>query len=100
MSTEQVALVTGGNRGIGLAIAQRLKSQGFTVVVTYRSGSAPQGLNGVVMDVSDTESVNAAFAEIESTYGTVDVLVANAGITKDGLVMLSLIHISEPTRPY
>jgi len=82
-----VALVTGGNRGIGLAIAQRLKSQGFTVVVTYRSGSAPQGLNGVVMDVSDTESVNAAFAEIESTYGTVDVLVANAGITKDGLVM-------------
>jgi len=87
MSTEQVALVTGGNRGIGLAIAQRLKSQGFTVVVTYRSGSAPQGLNGVVMDVSDTESVNAAFAEIESTYGTVDVLVANAGITKDGLVM-------------
>ena len=82
-----MALVTGGNRGIGLAIAQRLKSQGFTVVVTYRSGSAPQGLNGVVMDVSDTESVNAAFAEIESTYGTVDVLVANAGITKDGLVV-------------
>ena len=87
MSTEQVALVTGGNRGIGLAIAHKLKSEGFTVVVTYRSGVAPEGLNGVVMDVSDTQSVNSAFSEIEATYGTVDVLVANAGITKDGLVM-------------
>ena len=82
-----MALVTGGNRGIGLAIAQKLKSLDYTVVVTYRSGSAPDGLHGVVMDVSDTESVTKAFAEIEEKFGTVDVLVANAGITKDGLVM-------------
>lgn len=87
MSSEQVALVTGGNRGIGLAIAQKLKSLDYTVVVTYRSGAAPVGLHGVVMDVSDTESVTKAFAEIEEKFGTVDVLVANAGITKDGLVM-------------
>ena len=82
-----VALVTGGNRGIGLAIAQKLKSDGFTTVVTYRSGSAPAGFEGVVMDVSDSESVASAFTEIEERFGPIEVLVANAGITRDGLAM-------------
>lgn len=81
------ALVTGGNRGIGLAIAQELKSQGFNVIVGHRSGSAPTGFESVLIDVSSTESVEKAIAEIDSKFGGVDVLVANAGITKDGLVM-------------
>ena len=80
-------LVTGGNRGIGLAIARAFVDAGDQVIVTYRSGGAPDGLIGIQMDVSDSTSVNAAFAEIESTFGTIDVLVANAGITRDGLVM-------------
>jgi len=82
-----VVLVTGGNRGIGLAVANRFKASGHTVVVTMRTGSAPAGLHGVVMDVTDTESVNAAILEIDAKFGGVDILVANAGITKDGLVM-------------
>ena len=80
-------LVTGGNRGIGLAIATAFVDAGDQVIVTYRSGGTPDGLIGIQMDVSDSTSVNAAFAEIESTFGTIDVLVANAGITRDGLVM-------------
>ena len=86
-SVAPVALVTGGNRGIGLAIAEKLKAEGFTTVVTYRSGSAPAGFEGVVMDVSNSESVTAAFVEIEERFGAVEVLVANAGITRDGLAM-------------
>ncbi len=86
-SDSKVALITGGNRGIGLAIAEKFKSDGFQVVVTHRSGSAPTGIDGVTMDVTDTESVNAAVASVEAKYGKIDVLVANAGITKDGLVM-------------
>ena len=86
-SDSKVALITGGNRGIGLAIADKFKSDGFQVVVTHRSGSAPTGIDGVTMDVTDTESVNAAVASVEAKYGKIDVLVANAGITKDGLVM-------------
>ena len=83
----KVAFVTGGNRGIGLAIATKFKNDGYQVVVSYRSGAAPVGLDGVIMDVTDSESVNAAVASIEEKYGKIDVLVANAGITKDGLVM-------------
>ena len=86
-SNSKVALITGGNRGIGLAIAEKFKSDGFQVVVTHRSGSAPTGIEGVTMDVTDTESVNAAVSSVEAKYGKIDVLVANAGITKDGLVM-------------
>ena len=82
-----IALITGGNRGIGLAIAKALKADGFEVVVTYRSGEAPQGFNAVKMDVTDTESVEAAFTECETKYGIPEVIVCNAGITKDGLVM-------------
>ena len=86
-SDSKVALITGGNRGIGLAIAEKFKKDDFQVVVTHRSGSAPAGIEGVTMDVTDTESVNAAVASVEAKYGKIDVLVANAGITKDGLVM-------------
>jgi 3-oxoacyl-[acyl-carrier protein] reductase len=82
-----IALVTGGNRGIGLAIAHSLKAAGHDVVVTYRSGSAPDGFKSVQMDVTSTDSVDAGFTSIEEQWGTPEVIVANAGITKDGLVM-------------
>ncbi len=82
-----VALVTGGNRGIGLATALRLREDGFTVVVGSRSGEAPEGLDAVRMDVSLPESIEAAYAEIEERFGPVAVLVANAGITRDTLLM-------------
>ena len=82
-----LALVTGGNRGIGLAIAQSLSKAGHRVVITYRSGDAPSEFLAVKMDVTSSESVEAAFAEIEEKWGTPEVIVANAGITKDGLVL-------------
>ena len=82
-----LALVTGGNRGIGLAIAQSLTAAGHRVIITNRSGDAPAGFLSVKMDVTSTESVEAAFAEIEEKYGTPEIIVANAGITKDGLVL-------------
>jgi len=85
--SKAIALVTGGNRGIGLAIAQSLQADGHHVVVTYRSGSAPAAFSAVQMDVTSSESVDAAFAEIESQWGLPEIIVANAGITKDGLVM-------------
>jgi 3-oxoacyl-[acyl-carrier protein] reductase len=80
-------LVTGGNRGIGLAIAQAMAKDGDAVTVTYRTGEPPAGLAGVVCEVTDTESVNAAFDHVEREQGPVEVLVANAGITRDGLLM-------------
>lgn len=82
-----VALVTGGNRGIGLATALALRDSGHAVVAGTRSGTAPEGLAAVTMDVSSTESVDAAFDEVERDHGPVDVLVANAGITRDGLIL-------------
>ncbi len=82
-----IALVTGANRGIGLAIAQELKEEGFRVVVTHRSAPAPKDFDAVIMDVTSSESVDAAFSEVESKFGVPEVIVANAGITKDGLVM-------------
>lgn len=88
MSAEQsIALVTGGNRGIGLAIAKSLQAQGHNVVVTYRSGSAPAGFNAVQMDVTSMDSVDKGFASIEEKWGVPEIIVANAGITKDTLVM-------------
>ena len=83
----QIALVTGGNRGIGLAIATALKSSGMEVVVTYRSGPAPAGFHAVMMDVTSEASVDQAFTSIEEQWGTPSVIVANAGITKDTLVL-------------
>jgi 3-oxoacyl-[acyl-carrier protein] reductase len=80
-------LVTGGNRGIGLAIAQAMAKDGDAVTVTYRTGEPPAGLAGVTCEVTDTESVKAAFAQVEKDQGPVEVLVANAGITRDQLLM-------------
>ena len=80
-------LVTGGNRGIGLAIAQAMAKDGDAVTVTYRTGEPPAGLSGVTCEVTDTESVKAAFAQVEKDQGPVEVLVANAGITRDQLLM-------------
>ena len=82
-----IALVTGGNRGIGLAIASVLTSDGFDVVVTYRSGNAPVGFKSVQMDVTSEQSVESAFASIEEQWGIPEIIVANAGITKDTLVL-------------
>jgi 3-oxoacyl-[acyl-carrier protein] reductase len=83
----QIALVTGGNRGIGLAIATALQASGMDVVVTYRSGDAPAGFKAVKMDVTSETSVDQAFTSIEEQWGIPEVIVANAGITKDTLVM-------------
>ncbi|GIH99994.1 beta-ketoacyl-ACP reductase [Planobispora takensis] len=79
-------LVTGGNRGIGLAIARELAQAGDAVAVTYRSGEPPEGLFGVRCDVTSTDDVEAAFGKVEAEQGPVEVLVANAGITKDTLL--------------
>lgn len=82
-----IALVTGGNRGIGSAIAKSLKAAGYTVVVTYRSGPAPTDYESVQMDVTSTQSVDAGFALIEEKWGSPEIVVCNAGITKDTLSM-------------
>ena len=82
-----IALVTGGNRGIGLAIAAALETSGFDVVITFRSGDAPAGFKSVKMDVTSEESVDAAFTSIEEQWGIPEIIVANAGITKDTLVL-------------
>lgn len=79
-------LVTGGNRGIGLAIARELVAAGDNVAVTYRSGEPPQGLFGVRCDVTSSADVDAAFEKAEAEHGPVEVVVANAGITKDTLL--------------
>ncbi len=81
-------LVTGGNRGIGLAIAQRFAAEGDNVTVTSRSGDPVDGLTVATCDVTDTGQVDAAFAVAEAAYGPVEVLVANAGITRDQLLAL------------
>jgi 3-oxoacyl-[acyl-carrier protein] reductase len=80
-------LVTGGNRGIGRAIAEAFVAAGDQVAVTYRSGEPPEGVLAVRCDVTDADSVEAAFTEIEAAHGPVEVLVANAGITADTLVL-------------
>jgi beta-ketoacyl ACP reductase len=80
-------LVTGGNRGIGLAIARAFAEQGDKVAVTHRGSGVPEGLFGVRCDVTDMASVDAAFGEVEDAHGPVEVLVANAGITDDTLLM-------------
>ncbi|MBO0881562.1 MAG: SDR family NAD(P)-dependent oxidoreductase, partial [Mycobacterium sp.] len=80
-------LVTGGNRGIGLAVARRLAADGHQVAVTHRSSGAPEGLFGVECDVTDYDAVDAAFTAVEEHQGPVEVLVANAGVTSDMLIM-------------
>ncbi|GAA2247412.1 beta-ketoacyl-ACP reductase [Rarobacter faecitabidus] len=83
----RVVVVTGANRGIGRSIAQRFVADGDRVATIYRSGDLPDGVFGAIGDVSDTASVDGAFAEIEAELGPVEVLVANAGITRDQLLM-------------
>jgi 3-oxoacyl-[acyl-carrier protein] reductase len=80
-------LVTGGARGIGLACARRFAELGDNVAVTYNSSPPPDGLFGVPCDVTSAESVDAAFKAVEERFGPVEVLVSNAGITKDGLLL-------------
>lgn len=84
---ERVVLVTGGNRGIGRAIAERFVAEGCRVAVTARSGEGPEGTLTVRADVTDSAQLDAAFLEVESTLGPVEVVVANAGITKDTLLL-------------
>jgi len=88
MADPRNVLVTGGNRGIGLAIARAFAQGGDNVVITHRTGEPPQGMRGVICEVTSTESVDAAFTAAEEKLGgTIEVLVANAGITRDGLLM-------------
>lgn len=86
-TSDRVALVTGGNRGIGRAIAERLVADGYRVAVTARSGSGPAGALTVIADVNDAASLDQAVAEVESALGPITIVVANAGITKDTLLM-------------
>ena len=87
-ATPRNVLVTGGNRGIGLAIATAFAEAGDRVVITNRSGEPPQGLQAVRCEVTDSASVDAAFDEAEKLLGgPIEVLVANAGITRDTLLM-------------
>jgi 3-oxoacyl-[acyl-carrier protein] reductase len=87
MSTDRVVLVTGGNRGIGRSIAERFVAAGYKVAVTARSGEGPEGTLTVRADVTDAAAVDAAFTEVENTLGPVGIIVANAGVTKDTLLM-------------
>ncbi|MEV5647004.1 3-oxoacyl-ACP reductase FabG1 [Nocardia sp. NPDC052254] len=85
--TSRSVLVTGGNRGIGLAVAQRLAADGHKVAVTHRGSGVPEGLLGVKCDVTDADSIDQAFSEVEAKQGPVEVLVANAGIVDNTLLM-------------
>ena len=87
MSQKPIAFVTGGNRGIGLAIANTLLKDGFHVVIGSRSGASIPGFDCVAVDVASTQSVDEAFTLIETSWGIPEVLVCNAGITKDALVL-------------
>jgi 3-oxoacyl-[acyl-carrier protein] reductase len=83
----RTVLVTGGNRGIGLAIAQAFAAQGDRVAITHRGSGAPAGMLGVSCDITDSAAVDAAFSTVEGELGPVEVLVANAGITDDTLLL-------------
>lgn len=87
MSSQRVVLVTGGNRGIGHAIAERFVREGYKVAVTARSGEGPEGTLTVRADVTDAAALDAAFTEVEQQLGPVEIVVANAGITKDTLLL-------------
>ena len=87
MSTSRTVLVTGGNRGIGHAIAERMIAEGHRVAVTARSGEGPAGSLTVRAEMTDAASIDAAFTEVEARLGPVEVIVANAGITRDTLLL-------------
>jgi len=86
-ATPRTVLVTGGSKGIGRGVASRLVQAGHRVAATYRSGDVPDGVLGVRCDITVPEEVEAAFTRVEAELGPVEVLVANAGITRDGLLM-------------
>ncbi|HEY4268288.1 MAG TPA: 3-oxoacyl-ACP reductase FabG [Galbitalea sp.] len=87
MTTQRTVLITGGNRGIGFSIAAEFVKAGHRVAVTARSGDGPEGSMTVRADVTDAASLDAAFTEVESKLGPVEVVVANAGITRDTLLL-------------
>ena len=87
MTQPRTVLITGGNRGIGRAIAEEFVAQGHRVAVTARSGQGPEGTLTVIADVTDAASIDAAFTEVENALGPVEVVVANAGITRDTLLL-------------
>jgi len=87
MSTARTVIVTGGNRGIGRAIAEEFVAAGHRVAVTARSGEGPEGTLTVRADVTDAASIDAAFTEVEAAYGPIEIVVANAGVTRDMLLM-------------
>jgi 3-oxoacyl-[acyl-carrier protein] reductase len=87
MTTARTVLITGGNRGIGYSLAEEFIAQGHRVAVTARSGEGPAGSLTVLADVTDAASIDRAFTEVEAALGPVEVLVANAGITKDTLLL-------------
>jgi 3-oxoacyl-[acyl-carrier protein] reductase len=87
MTTPRTVLITGGNRGIGYAMAEEFLAKGHRVAVTARSGQGPEGSLTVAADVTDGSSLDAALAEVEQKLGPIEVLVANAGITRDTLIL-------------
>lgn len=87
MDSPRTVLVTGGNRGIGRAIAEAFISAGHRVAVTARTGAGPEGALTIAADVTDSSSLDAAIAEIEAKLGPVEIAVLNAGITRDQLLM-------------
>ena len=85
--SSRVVLVTGGSKGIGRTLAERFRDAGYRVAATYRSGGVPDGVLGLQCDITDQGQVEAAFAAVEAELGPVEILVANAGVTKDQLLM-------------
>lgn len=83
----RVVLVTGGSKGIGRTIAEQFRDAGYRVAATYRSGDVPEGVLGVVCDITDQGQVDQAFDTIEAELGPVEIVVANAGVTKDTLLL-------------
>lgn len=85
--TSRSVFVTGGNRGIGLAVARAMAADGDRVAVGYRSGEPPEGFLGVPCEVTDQRSIDAALQTVAEQQGPVEVLIANAGITRDTLLL-------------